>query len=121
QVADLIRRNSEFAHRQDVSGLGLMPTGRTIVIGCADPRVDPAIVMGLRLGEAVVIRNVGGRVTPATMRTLAVLGAIAQAEGNRPGDGLSVVVVHHTDCGITRLAGRPDVLAAELGVAPDEI
>lgn len=121
QVPDLLARNSEFADQQDVAGLGMMPTGRTIVIGCVDPRVDPAIVMDLRLGEAVVIRNVAGRVTPAAMRTLALLGAIAQAGPNRPGEGWNLVVLHHTDCGITRLVDRPDALAAEFGVAPGDI
>jgi carbonic anhydrase len=121
EIDDLIWRNSEFAYRQEFSGLGLMPTGRIVVIGCVDPRVDPAIIMGLQLGEAVVIRNVGGRVTPGTMRTLALLGAIAQAGGNRPGEGWNIVVIHHTDCGITRLVDHPDALAAEFGIAADEI
>ncbi len=121
QVDDLIWRNSEFAYQQEVSELGLMPSGRTIVIGCVDPRVDPAIVMGLGLGEAIVIRNVGGRVTPAAMRTLALLRAIAQAEGGVAGDGWNLVVLHHTDCGITRLVDNQDALAAELGITPDEI
>lgn len=121
QVDDLIWRNSEFAYQQEFSGLGMMPTGRTIVICCVDPRVDPAIIMKLRLGEAVVIRNVGGRVTPAVLRTLGLLGAIAQTGGNLPGDGWNLVVMHHTDCGISKLIDRPDALAAELGVNPDEI
>lgn len=121
QVDDLIWRNSEFAYKQEVSGLGMMPSGRTMVIGCVDPRVDPAIVMNLQLGEAVVIRNVGGRVTPGTMRTLALLGAIAQAGGKLPGDGWNLVVMQHTDCGIGRLVDHPDALSAELGIAPDEI
>lgn len=121
QIDNLIQRNGEFAYQQEVSGLGMMPTGRTIIIGCADPRVDPTIIMGLRLGEAVVIRNVGGRVTPATLRTLALLGVIAQAGGNRAGDGWNLLVVQHTDCGIARLVDFPDALSAELGIAPAEI
>ena len=44
--------------------LGLpFPTPHTLqVLGCVDSRVDPAQVLGLDLGEAVVMRNVGGRV-----------------------------------------------------------
>lgn len=121
QVPDIIARNSEFAWQQDVSGLGMLPSGRTIVIGCVDPRVDPAIIMRLHIGEVLVIRNVGGRVTPTTLRTLAVLGAIAQTQGGRAGEGWNLIVLHHTDCGITRLVDRPEVLAADLGIAPDDI
>src|SRR5262249_44728882 len=54
-------------------------------------------------------------------RTLALLGAIAQTEGGRAGDGWSLVILHHTDCGITRLVGQPYALAAELGIKPDEV
>jgi carbonic anhydrase len=35
-----------------------------MVVGCVDPRVDPAHVLGLSNGEAAIIRNVGGRITP---------------------------------------------------------
>jgi carbonic anhydrase len=120
-VDHLLSRNAEFADRHDVAGLPLLPTGGMIVIGCVDPRVDPALVMGLEPGEAVVIRNIGGRVTPGTMRTLALLAAINRSTGTRPGDGWNLVVVHHSDCGITRLLGHPDALAAELGVSPDTL
>jgi carbonic anhydrase len=61
-----------------------MPSGSLQVIGCVDPRVDPANVLGLKLGEAAVIRNVGGRVTPATLRTLAMLAKVVQ---RRPSPG----------------------------------
>src|SRR5437016_8035561 len=49
----------------------LMP--RAMIIGCVDQRVDPAHVLGLGLGEAIVIRNIGGRITPATLETMGML------------------------------------------------
>jgi carbonic anhydrase len=89
-VDELVRRNGEFAEAHDVAGLTMLPTGRTIIVGCVDPRVDPAAVLGLQLGEAAVIRNIGGRITPAAQRTLALLGAIAAAaEPSRDPDGTS--------------------------------
>ncbi len=120
-VDDLIGRNSEFADRHDVAGLTLLPTGRTIILGCVDPRVDPAVVLGVQLGEAVVIRNIGGRITPTTLRTLALLAAIARGSGTQPGAGWNLLVVHHTDCGISQLLDHPDALAAELGTTPDTL
>jgi carbonic anhydrase len=120
-VDELVRRNGEFAERNAVAGLGLLPAGQMIVLGCVDPRVDPAVVLGVRLGEAAVIRNIGGRVTPAALRTLALLGAIARGGGQQPGGGWNLVVVHHTDCGISRLVGHPEALAAELGTSPDAL
>jgi carbonic anhydrase len=120
-VDELVDRNGEFALRHDVTGLSPMPTRPLIVVGCVDPRVDPAVVLGLELGEAVVIRNVGGRTTPAVLRTLAMLGIIARSHGAEPGAGLEVVVLHHTDCGIKHLVDHPDVLAAELGISPESL
>ncbi|WP_433446219.1 carbonic anhydrase [Streptomyces sp. CA-142005] len=89
-----------------------MPSGGLTVIGCVDPRVDPSDVLGLKLGEAAVIRNVGGRVTPATLRTLEMLSKVVQSRtgGPRPGDN-HYAVLHHTDCGITDLAAFPEPLA----------
>lgn len=118
-IEEFLTRNAEFADRHDVAALPPMPTRRAIVLTCVDPRVDPASVLGVQLGEAVVIRNIGGRVTPSVLRTLGLLAAIARSYGVQPGPGLQLVVVHHTDCGIAHLADQPDALAAELGTAPD--
>ncbi|MFE5033446.1 carbonic anhydrase [Streptomyces sp. NPDC056683] len=109
---ELVRRNAGFADGGSFAGLGLMPSGGLTVIGCVDPRVDPSDVLGLELGEAAVIRNVGGRVTPTTLRTLGMLSKVVQARthGPRPG-GVHYAVLHHTDCGITDLATFPDLLA----------
>lgn len=120
-IDTLLTRNEEFAVHRFAAGLSLMPALRTMIVGCVDPRVDPAHVLGLQVGEAVVIRNIGGRVTPETLGTLGLLGLIPRLEGTDPVGGLNLVVLHHTDCGITRLARVPDRLAAYLGVAPDEL
>ena len=121
RVDDALRNNREFAAGHDASALGLMPARQTIVLTCADPRVDPAAVLGFGVGEAVVIRNVAGRVTPATMRTIAMLGAIARAEAGAPQGDWALLVVHHTDCGITRILDQRDALADELGITPNQL
>jgi len=120
-IDTLIQRNEEFAAHRFDADLSLMPTLGTLIVSCADPRVDPAHVLGIQPGEALVIRNIGGRITPATLQTMALLGMIPQLEGAGPVSGLNLVVLQHTDCGITRLARVPDRLAAYLGVAPEEL
>jgi carbonic anhydrase len=120
-IDTLIQRNEEFAAHRFAAGLSLMPRLGTLIVGCADARVDPAHVLGLQPGEAIVIRNIGGRITPATLQTMALLGMIPQLEGAGPVSGLNIVVLQHTDCGITRLARVPDRLAAYLGVAPEDL
>ena len=119
---DLTERNAEFAADGFVSGLTISTTGNMMVIGCVDPRVDPAQVLGLNIGEAAIIRNVGGRITPTTLRTMAMLGKVgeANAASRRPGDW-NLVILHHTDCGMTDLASFPDLLAEYFEIPAEEL
>src|SRR5258708_22267969 len=104
---ELVQRNARFAASGASAGLPF-PTNQTLrVVGCVDSRVDPSHVLGLALGEAVVMRNIGGRVTPATLRSWALLGRLGQ--GHPPAGAM--VILHHTDCGIRRLADYPEQLA----------
>ena len=120
-IQTIHERNKQFAAGEFKGGLAMAPRLRAMVIGCADPRVDPANVLGLELGDAAVIRNVGGRITPATLQTMAMLRLVASAEpGGPPGAGWNLIVLHHTDCGINHLTQYPDLLAEHFGVdAPD--
>jgi carbonic anhydrase len=83
-----------------------------------DSRVDPSDVLGLKLGEGVVLRNIGGRITPATLRSWALLGRLGRSQPPRSGH---LVILHHTDCGIRRLAAYPEQLAAFFEIPADEL
>jgi carbonic anhydrase len=115
----MLERNKDFAAQQSAAGTLLpslpraMPDVKAIIIGCADMRVDPAHVLGIKPGEAVVIRNIGGRITPGLLEQLGLLGRIGEVAGEAPGGGgeFHLIVLQHTDCGITRLAGDPAKLA----------
>ena len=121
-IDTLAERNAQYAAGRFTPGLAMMPRLQTMIIGCADPRVDPTDVFGLEPGDAVVIRNVGGRITPATMQTMMMLRLVAMADpGGPPGAGWNLVVLHHTDCGINHLTGYPDLLAEHLGVDRAEL
>ncbi len=114
----MLERNQDFAARQSAAGTLMpslpraMPNVKAIIIGCADMRVDPAHVLGIKPGEAVVIRNIGGRVTPGLLEQLGLLGRIGEVAGEIPGGGgeFHFIVLQHTDCGITRLANDPNML-----------
>jgi carbonic anhydrase len=83
------------------------PAARALVVTCLDHRVDPAIFLGLRLGDAPVIRNAGGRVTEAVIDDIAYLAYLAGQLFAGPGaDGalFEVAVIHHTQCGTGFLA-----------------
>jgi carbonic anhydrase len=76
-------------------------------------RVDPANVLGIKPSEAVVMRNIGGRITPGLLEQLGLLGRIGEVAGKISGGGgeFHIIVLQHTDCGITRLVGSPGMLA----------
>ena len=116
----LMERNSRFVHDDFPGHMQLRPRLQTMIIGCLDPRVDPSDVFGLQLGDSPVIRNIGGRVTPTVLETLHLLslgfpGPVALEER---GD---LIVLHHNDCGILRMQGHPEELAARFGIHPSEL
>jgi carbonic anhydrase len=112
----MLKRNKEYAAQQSQPGALLpqsLPNVKAVIIGCADMRVDPAHVLGIKPGEAVVMRNIGGRITPGLLEQLGMLGRIGQVAGAIPGGGgeFHLILLQHTDCGITRLAKDTNMLA----------
>ncbi|MDF3288047.1 carbonic anhydrase [Streptomyces silvisoli] len=75
-----------------------IPFKQTFVITCIDPRVEPATIFGVKLGEAIILRNVGGRVTPAVLQDVAWISYLHEVK-TPDADWFDLVVIHHTDCG----------------------
>jgi carbonic anhydrase len=90
----LIKRNRDFAAEESAAGLLMpalpraLPKVKALIIGCADMRVDPAHVLGIKSGEAVVMRNIGGRITPGLLEEFGMLGRIGEVAGSVPPGGL---------------------------------
>lgn len=114
----LLDRNRQFASDFAAADLPILPKLRTVVLTCGDSRVDPAHVLGLELGDAVVIRNNGGRVTPEVVHEIAALAFIvAKMDGDEPGP-FELILMQHTQCGAERFAD-PQIqhaLKEQLGV-----
>ena len=125
----MLERNKVFATQQSAAGTLMpslpraLPNVKAIIIGCADMRVDPAQLFELKPGEAVVMRNIGGRITPGLLQQLGLLGRIGEVAGQVPGGGreFHIVVLQHTDCGITRLAGDTAMLMDYFQVPAGEL
>jgi carbonic anhydrase len=106
RMTPLLERNEQFTRTYTPAPLG-PPAAQLLIVTCLDHRVDPAIVLGLELGDAPVIRNAGGRVTEAVIDDLAFLAYLAdQLFGGESADDrlFEVAVVHHTQCGTSFLA-----------------
>jgi carbonic anhydrase len=121
-IKTLTERNAEYAESGFSADLKIIPSQKTMIIGCVDPRVDPMDVLKLNAGEAAIIRNVGGRVTPELFQTMAILGTVSKVGGNAIGEGWNLVVLHHTQCGIAGcFRHAPHLLAQYMGVEEDKL
>jgi carbonic anhydrase len=65
--------------------------------------VDPAQILGIGMGEALVQRNIGGRVTPAVIQDVAYASYLVETKAPE-GPWFEIAIIHHTDCGSTLLA-----------------
>jgi carbonic anhydrase len=70
------------------------PVQKLAVLTCMDARVDVSGLLGLRPGDAHVIRNAGGRATGDALRAIAVSQAVMATR--------EVMVMHHTECALGR-------------------
>ena len=89
---ELLANNAEYAENFDKGGLPLPPSKKVAVVACMDARVMPALLLGLKEGEAHVIRNAGGVVTDDEIRSLAISQRLLGTE--------EIILIHHTDCGM---------------------
>ena len=91
---ELLEHNVRYADKYD-GPRPVVPSRHLTVVTCMDSRMDVHALLGLELGEAHVIRNAGGIVTDDVIRSLAI--------SQRRLKTASVVVIHHTDCGLLNL------------------
>ena len=121
-LATLYQRNAEFAAGFDQGDLPIKPKLSTLILACVDARVGPEHVMGVELGDCLILRTVGGRVTEGVGTEVAMLWMLMSlASGATP--DMELVIVQHTECGMARFAvpevaekvterfGTPDVVA----------
>ena len=105
-IAPLLDRNQAFARtdaRLNVPALPFIPFLSLYIVTCIDCRVDPAQTLGVGMGEALVERNIGGRITPEVIRDIAYAGYLVDTKAPE-GPYFEVAIIHHTDCGSTLLA-----------------
>ncbi len=89
---ELLRNNADYASSFDQGDLLLPPAKKLAVIACMDARLDVHKILGLREGDAHVIRNAGGVVTDDVIRSLTISQRLLGTE--------EVILIHHTDCGM---------------------
>src|SRR2546430_15428036 len=105
-IATLADRNQAFAAtdaRHNVPALPFIPFLNLYIVTCIDCRVDPVEILGIKLGGALVERNIGGRVTPAVIRDIAYASYLVESKAPE-GPRFEAAILHHTARGPTLLA-----------------
>ena len=94
EFEDVLAGNTAYAQRFVDDGRPGQAACGLAVVTCMDSRIDPLAMLGLEKGDAKILRNAGARVTEDVLRTLVLANALLGVE--------RVLVVAHTDCGMTR-------------------
>jgi carbonic anhydrase len=112
---DLEANNRRFSAAFTGGQLAGAPARRLIVVTCMDARIDPMRILGLRDGDAHILRNAGGRVSDDIIRSVIVS---QQLLGTR-----QIVLMHHTRCGLLNVTNEElrQRLRPQLGASVDAI
>jgi carbonic anhydrase len=89
---ELLQNNAAYAEAFDKGDLPMPPAKHIAIVTCMDARLSPYVMLGLKEGDAHVIRNAGGVITDDEIRSLAISQRLL---GTR-----EIMLIHHTDCGM---------------------
>jgi carbonic anhydrase len=112
-VTDELLRNAEsYAASFHEGDLAVAPARALAVVACMDSRLNLYPLLGLRNGDAHLIRNAGGVITDDAIRSLTISQHLLGTQ--------EIVLVHHTDCGLLKVTEESfkGALLQETGVEP---
>src|SRR5437868_9282955 len=89
---ELLKNNETYARSFDKGSLPLPPARKLAVLACMDARLHVSKILGLKEGDAHVIRNAGGVVTDDVIRSLTISQRLLGTN--------EIILIHHTDCGM---------------------
>ncbi len=103
-IDETLRANESYAKSFTYGSLPMPPARKLAVVACMDARLSVEQVLGLKTGEAHIIRNAGGILTEDALRSLIISHHLLGTQ--------EIMFIHHTDCGM--LTFKEDELYAKL-------
>lgn len=103
-IEEALQANTRYAQQFALGHLPMPPARKLAVVACMDARLTVEQVLGLKTGDAHVIRNAGGVVTDDVIRSLLISHYLLGTE--------EWMIINHTDCGM--LTFKDDDLIARL-------
>jgi carbonic anhydrase len=91
---DLLKNNETYAETYQGAGGSPRPAKKVAILSCMDARILPSRALGIREGDAHIIRNAGGVITDDVIRSLAISQHMLGTE--------EILVIQHTDCGLLK-------------------
>ncbi len=121
--ADVLASNAQFASSFAHGGLPAHAAKGLAVVTCMDSRIEPLGMLGLRPGDAKILRNAGARATKDVLRTLVLARYLLGVD--------RVMIIAHTKCRMAEsteadvhdaiaAAGGPDTRSISFLTAPDQ-
>ncbi|CAB4943219.1 unannotated protein [freshwater metagenome] len=105
---DILEANSQYAAGFKLAGLDPTAAKGLGVVTCIDSRIEPLAMLGIKPGDAKILRNAGARVTEDVLRSLVLATNLLGVD--------RICIVAHTQC---RMAGTTDAeIRAALGNTP---
>jgi len=89
---ELVSNAQSYEKSFDAGDLPLPPAKPVAIVACMDARLNPYGLLGLREGDAHVIRNAGGVITDDEIRSLSISQRLLGTK--------EIMLIHHTDCGM---------------------
>ncbi|TDD71350.1 carbonic anhydrase [Jiangella aurantiaca] len=105
EFADVLAGNDDYAARFALAGLEPVAARGLAVVTCMDSRIEPLDMLGLKPGDAKIMRNAGARVTTDVLRTLALATHLLGVT--------RIMVVAHTKCKMASATSDEVVAAIE--------
>src|SRR5829696_6873424 len=94
---ELLQNNAAYAESFEKGNLPLPPVRGVAVVACMDARLDVHKILGLKEGDAHVIRNAGGVITDDEIRSLVISQRLLGTQ--------EIMLIQHTDCGMLTFSG----------------
>ena len=121
--ADVLAANEAYAEGFGLAGLEARAARGLAVLTCMDSRIEPLTMLGLRPGDAKILRNAGARVTDDVLRTLVLASYLLGVD--------RAMIVAHTKCRMAagdeddvheavHAAGGPDTRSLAFLVTSDQ-
>ena len=102
---EVLKANESYAKDFALlGGLAMPPARKLAVVACMDARLTVEQMLGLKTGDAHIIRNAGGIVTEDAVRSLLISHHLLGTQ--------EFIIINHTDCGM--LTFKDEELRAKL-------